>query len=35
MMGNEVVNGRLGDSIVNGKMKEAGVRPGPMNGAVR
>lgn len=25
---------RLGDSILNGKMNEAGVRPAPMNGAV-
>lgn len=34
MMENEVVSGRLGDSIMNGETKEAGVRPGLLSGAV-
>lgn len=34
MVENEVVSGRLGDPIMSGKVNEAGVRPGPMSGAV-
>lgn len=33
-MENGVESGRLGDSIMTGRMEEAGVRPGPVNGAV-
>lgn len=34
MMENEMVSGRMDDSIMNGRVNKAGVRPGLMNDAV-